>query len=222
MADKFEDQRKSLVERLENYNYIRGKNAAKIKRAMLKVKREDFVLPEYRINSYQDTPLPIPSDSTISAPHMHAMYLSAIDFKSGDDVLEIGAGSGILLAYVKELVGTRGKVTGIEIIPEVYRFAKTNLEKSGYDKKIEVILGDGPKNLEKKKYDKILVSAACPKIPVQLLDNLKSGGELIAPIGEPYGDQELIAVKKPKKGDPAVKRIGSVAFVPLRGEYGWR
>jgi protein-L-isoaspartate(D-aspartate) O-methyltransferase len=222
MANNFDEQRKSLVQRLEDYRYIGGKNAKKIKKAMLKVKREDFVMPEHRGNAYDDTPLPIPADATISAPHMHAMYLSSIDLKAGDSVLEIGAGSSILLAYVKEIVGPKGNVVGVEIVPEVYRFAKNNLEKAGYAKKVQIILGDGTKGIDKKKFDKILISAACPKVPVPLLNNLKAGGILIAPIGEPYGSQELIAVRKEKKGDPTMKSLGSVVFVPLRGEYGWK
>lgn len=222
MSDKFEELRKALIQRLEDYRYVRGPNAKKIKKAMLKIRREDFVLPEHRGNAYDDNPLPIPADATISAPHMHAMYLSAIDLKAGDKVLEIGAGSGILLAYVKEIVGPKGEAVGVEIVPEVYRFAKNNLEKSGYNKKIELILGDGTKGLAKRKFDKILVSAACPKIPVTLLDNLKTGGVLIAPVGERYGGQELLAVKKEKKGKPTMKSLGSVVFVPLRGEYGWK
>ena len=173
MTNNFDEQRKSLIQRLEDYRYIRGKNAKKIKKAMLKVKREDFVLPEHRGKAYDDTPLPIPADATISAPHMHAMYLSSIDLKAGEKVLEIGAGSGILLAYVKELVGPKGEVVGVEIVPEVYRFAKNNLEKADYAKKVQIILGDGTKGLEKKKFDKILVSAACPQIPTALLENLK-------------------------------------------------
>lgn len=222
MTNDFDERRKSLIQRLEDYRYIRGKNAKNIKKAMLKVKREDFVMPEHRSKAYDDTPLPIPADATISAPHMHAMYLSSIDLKAGDNVLEIGAGSGILLAYVKEIVGPKGKVVGVEIVPEVYRFAKNNIEKAGYAKKIQVILGDGTKGVDKKKFDKILISAACPKVPVPLLDNLKSGGILIAPIGEPYGSQELLAVKKERKGNPTMKSLGSVVFVPLRGEYGWK
>ena len=222
MTKNFEERRKALVKQLEDYRYIRGPNAKKIKKAMLKIKREDFVMPEHRINAYDDNPLPIPADATISAPHMHAIYLSAIELKAGDKVLEIGAGSGILLAYVKEIVGSKGKVVGVEIIPEVYRFAKNNLEKAGYQKKVSLILGDGSKGLEKKKFDKILISATCPEIPTTLLDQLKAGGMIIAPIGEPYGRQELVCVKKEKDGKASMKSLGSVAFVPLRGEYGWK
>ena len=222
MGDKLEKQRKALVERLSDYKYIRGPNASKIRNAMLKVKREDFVLPEHRFKAYEDTPLPIPSDATISAPHMHAIYLSAIDLRSGDSVLEIGAGSGILLVYVKEVVGSKGEVVGVEIVSEVYRFAKNNLEKSGYDKKIKIILGDGSKGVDKKKFDKILISATCPEIPKPLIERLKAGGMIVAPVGDPYGSQELICLEKTRQGKTVSRRLGSVVFVPLRGKHGWR
>jgi len=217
--DKFEEKRKALVERLGDYGYIKN---PKIKKVMLKIRREDFVLPEHRESAYNDTPLPIPADATISAPHMHAIYLSAADLKPGEKVLEIGAGSGILLAYMKELVGPKGEVIGVEITLEVYRFAKNNLEKSGHAKKVQLILGDGSKGVEKKKFDKIIVSATCPEIPKPLIKQLKAGGMIIAPVGEPYGHQELIAVKKTKQGKIVMKNLGGVVFVPLRGEHGWK
>jgi len=220
--DKYEEKRKALVKRLEEYGYIGGSNALKIKKAMLKVRREDFVLPEYRENAYSDTPLPIPSDATISAPHMHAMYLSTAELKAGEKVLEIGAGSGILLAYIKEIVGPKGEVVGTEIVPEVYRFAKNNLEKSGYDKKVKIILGDITNIPRGKKFDKIFVSATCPEIPQPLIKHLKAGGMIIAPVGEPYGHQELVCVKKTKQGKVIMKSLGGVVFIPLRGEYGWK
>jgi len=222
MKDKFEERRKALIERLKEYGYIKGPAAEKIKKAMLKIKREDFVLPEHRGHAYDDNPLPIPADATISAPHMHAIYLSVADLKPGDKVLEIGAGSGILLVYAKDIVGSKGEVVGVEIVPEVYRFAKNNLEKTGYDKKIKLILSDGSKGLEKMKFDKILISATCPEIPQALLDQLKNGGMIIAPVGEPYGHQELVCVKKEKQNKVVMKSLGSVVFVPLRGEYGWK
>jgi len=220
-SDRFKEKRKALIKRLEEYGRIKN---PKIKKVMLKIKREDFVLPEHRENAYDDTPLPIPADATISAPHMHAIYLSAADLKSGEKVLEIGAGSGILLVYMKELVGPRGEVVGVEIIPEVYSFAKNSLERAGYAKKVQLILGDGCKgvNLGKKKFDKIFISATCPKIPKPLIEQLKNGGMIIAPIGEPYGHQELVCVKKTKQGKIVMKSLGPVVFVPLRGEHGWK
>jgi protein-L-isoaspartate(D-aspartate) O-methyltransferase len=221
-ADRFKEIRAALVKRLVEYGYIRGPNVEKIKNAMLKIRREDFVLPDYRGNAYDDNPLPIVGDATISAPHMHAMYLSAAELTPGDSVLEIGAGSGILLVYVKEIVGPKGEVVGVEIVPEVYSFAKNNLEKTGYDKKVKLVLGDGSKAAGKKKFDKILISATAPEIPKSLIGQLKPGGMIIAPVGEPYGRQELVAVQKTKEGKVVTKNLGSVIFVPLKGEYGWK
>lgn len=215
--DKFKKKRESLVESLRERGQI---DSDDVEKAMMKVKREEFVLPRYKDNAYSDNPLPIPSGVTISAPHMHAMILSEIGLDEGDRVLEIGAGSGILLAYMYEIVGDKGEVMGVEIIPEVYRFAKNNLEKTGYVDKVEIVPGDFTKALGRKKFDKIVISATCPKIPDVLVENLKSGGKLIAPVGIPGGKQELIVVKRSKDG-PLMKSLGHVMFVPLEGEYGW-
>ncbi len=216
--DKFERQRRDLIDSLEEGKCI---TSPKVKAAMLKVRREDFVLGEYRDSAYNDYPLPIPSDATISAPHMHAMVLSELNLKPGDCVLEVGAGSGILLAYMKELVGSKGEVTGIEIKIDVYRFAKNNLEKSGYSKKVSMILGDISRVAGKKKFDKIIVSATSPDIPKVLVDMLKTNGMLIIPVGNPNGSQTLVAVKKTSR-ITVMKDLGSVMFVPLEGEYGWK
>jgi len=216
-GDKFEKQRKLLINSLGERGHITN---IKVRNAMMKVGRENFVLPEHRDNSYMDTPLPIMADATISAPHMHAMCLSALGLKSGDRVLEVGAGSGILLAYMKELVGAKGEVVGVEILTNVYRFAKNNLEKAGFDKKVKLILGDVSNALDNRKFDKIIVSATCPDVPKVLIDNLKMDGALIAPVGERIGRQELILVKKTKQGT-VMKVLSGVMFVPLKGEYGW-
>ena len=208
-----EKQRKDVVEHLERMGYIKD---LRIKRAMLKVKREDFVLPEHRNNAYVDTPLPIPGGVTISAPHMHAIFLSALKLRPGDKVLEIGAGSGILLAYMKEIVGKKGKVYGIEIIPETYEFAKKNLKKAGYWNKVKLVLGDGSKGLpEFAPYDKI-VSSASPveKIPRAWINQLKPGGILVTPLGPAYS-QDLILLEKTKDGKIKRKNLGPVIFVEL-------
>lgn len=215
-----EKQRRDVVEYLERIGYIKD---PRIKRAMLKVKREQFVLPEYKRDAYVDTPLPIPGGATISAPHMHVIFMSSVKLKPGDKVLEVGAGSGILLAYIKEVVGKKGKVFGIEIVPEVYKFAKKNLKRSGYEKKVKLILGDGSLGLEKKApFDKIIVSAACPEIPRPLIKQLKLGGILVAPVGGISGGQDLIYVEKTKEGEIKTKNLGGVIFVRLTGKYGWR
>ena len=133
----FAKQRKNLVEALGRLGYVKFPS---VKRALLKVKREYFVDPDYKDSAYLESPLPIPGGVTIPAPHMHAVFLSVLNLKKGEKVLEIGSGSGILLAYMKEMVGDKGEVFGVEIVPETYEFAKENLKKAGYDKKIKLIL----------------------------------------------------------------------------------
>ena len=207
-------QRKEMVDFLDNCGYMKY---PAVKRAMLKVKREDFVSPEHREVAYSNTPLPIPGGGTISAEHMHAIFLSTLKLKPGDKVLEIGAGSGILLAYMKEIVGKRGNVYGIEIIPETYEFAKKNLKKTGYWDKVKLFLGDGSKGLPKfAPYDKIISSASpVREIPKEWIEQLKLGGILITPLGSVFG-QDLIFLEKTKDGKIRKKNLGPVIFVELK------
>jgi protein-L-isoaspartate(D-aspartate) O-methyltransferase len=211
-------EKENVLAYLERMGYLKDQ---KIKNAMFKVNREDFVLPGYKVSAYIDTPLVIPGGQTISALHMHAIFMSAAKLKPGDKVLEVGAGSGILLAYMREVVGKTGKVVGIEIVPETYEFAKKNLRNAGY-KDIKLILGDGSKGVpDEAPFDKIIVSATCPEIPKPLIDQLKVDGILIAPVGGISGNQELIYLEKTKEGI-VKKNLGGVVFVPLTGKYGYR
>lgn len=202
-----------MIQFLENCGYIKY---PAVKRAMLKVKREDFVLPQYREKAYSNMPLPIPGNVTISAEHMHAIFLSALNLKPGEKVLEIGAGSGILLAYMKEIVGEKGEVYGVEIIPETYEFAKKNLKNTGYWNKVKLVLGDGSKGLpEFAPYDKIVSSAAPKKeIPKAWINQLKPGGILVTPLGPTY-EQDLICLEKTREGKIIKKNLGPVVFVEL-------
>src|SRR5438445_10609851 len=121
---------------------------------------------------------------TISALHMHSIMLSAAKLKNGDKFLEIGSGSGILLAYAREIVGEKGEVFGMEINKEAFEFAKENLKKTGYGKKVKLLFGDGSLGLpEYAPFDKIISSASCLEIPKACIDQLKEGGILITPIG---------------------------------------
>ena len=99
---------------------------------------------------------------------------------------------------------------------------KETLIEAGYDKKVKLILGDGSKGVDKKKFDKIIVSATCPEVPKPLIKQLKAGGMIIAPVGEQYSHQELVCVQKTKQGKLVMKNLGGVVFVPLRGKYGWK
>jgi protein-L-isoaspartate(D-aspartate) O-methyltransferase len=217
---EYEKQRKQIVESLEKIGYIK---TISVKNAMLKIKREDFVSLEYKENAYIDTPLPIPGDQTISALHMHAISLEALELKPGEKFLEIGSGSGIILAYAKEIVGEKGKVFGIELVKETYEFGKENLKRAGYWNKVKLIHGDGSLGLPKEApFDKILISAASPKIPPPLIKQLNLGGRIIAIIGTHHGDQNLVYLEKTKEGKLKSKTLLPVVFVPLKGKYGFK
>ncbi|MBS3055350.1 MAG: protein-L-isoaspartate O-methyltransferase [Candidatus Aenigmarchaeota archaeon] len=215
----FDQQRVKLVERLEKLGYVKTEA---ISRAMLKVKREMFVTEDRYSDAYADYPLPIPGHVSISAPHMHAIFMSALKLKDGDKVLEIGAGSGILLAYMKEVVGEKGQVFGTEIIPETYEFAKNNLKEAGYDN-VKLFLADGSKGLsEFSPFDKIISSASSPEnIPKPWIDQIKIGGIIVTPIGPEGGYQDLYYFEK-KDGKLIKKNLGGVLFVNLIGEFGFK
>ncbi|MBI2005438.1 MAG: protein-L-isoaspartate O-methyltransferase [Candidatus Aenigmarchaeota archaeon] len=208
-----------LIKNLELSGYIKS---PKVKKTMLKVSRELFVPEKHYYDAYSDTALLIPGDQTISAPHMHAITLSELKLKEGDKVLEVGSGSGILLAYIREIVGKKGKVVGIEINKETYKFAKENLKKASC-KDVILIHGDGSLGYPKyAPYDKIVVSAASPDIPKPIIEQLKPSGLLLIVVGSPYGDQNLIKVRKTKSGKIIENQLLPVIFVPLRGKYGYK
>ncbi len=211
--------RKRLVRDLLNSGYIKSNS---VKKTMLKVQRELFVPEDYYSRSYEDVPLPIPGDQTISAPHMHAITLSELKLKNGERVLEIGAGSGILLAYIREIIGKKGKAVGVEINRETFKFGNENLKNAQYDD-VAFIRADGSKGFQNfAPYDKIIVSAGAPDIPQPITDQLKPNGILLVVVGSPFGGQNLIRVKKTKSGKLIKKELMSVVYVPLKGKYGWK
>ncbi len=219
----FVSERRKLVKQLELEGVIRSK---KVREAMLKVPREEFVLQEYRKYAYVDSPLPILKGQTISAPHMVALMCEVADLDVGHKVLEVGTGSGYHAAVIAEIVAPRnspikGHVYTIERIPELAEFAKRNLERTGYADRVTVIVGDGTLGYpEKAPYDRIIVTAAAPEPPKPLLEQLKVGGKLVIPVGSRYLQHlyviEKVGVKKFRK-----EVVTPCVFVPLIGTYGW-
>ena len=213
----FFKQKKELVSSLEKAGYIKD---SKIVDAMLKVRREYFLPPEQAKNAYLDIAIQIPGEGRILAPHIHALFLSALDIKPGEKILEVGSGSGIMLSYARELVGKTGKVYGIESSPDTYNFCVENLLKAGY-KDIKMLLGDGKKGIkDDAPFDKIVVSASTKEVPKDLIDQLAPGGLLIAPIGEPHEKQEIMIFEKSKAGKITKKPLSGPMFVPLKGKLG--
>lgn len=186
-------------------------------KAMLEVPRHEFVPVEMREAAYEDFPLPISEEQTISQPYIVALMTQELELKGDEKVLEVGTGSGYQAAVLSRVAKT---VYTIERLPELAREAEKNLRKSSY-LNVNVIVGDGTLGLKKHApYDAILVSAACNKVPDALKEQLKDGGRLIIPVGDRIS-QELLKITK--KGKEFIeKKICDCAFVPLIGEDGWK
>lgn len=186
--------------------------------AFKKVPREKFVLEKYKEDAYADVPLPILAGQTISQPTTVVMMLDALEVRQGMKVLEVGAGSGYNAALLSVLVGSKGKIITTEIIPELAEFARKNLKNAGI-KNVVVVRHDGSQGFEKEApYDRIICTAAAPKIPKPLTDQLKEGGVLLVPVGPACG-QEMIRARK-QKGKIITEKLGGFIFVPLTGKFG--
>ncbi len=223
MNDRFTEMRRRVVEYLVRLGYVKSE---KVKKALLSVPREEFVPEPYREYAYDDHPLPIGYGQTISAIHMVAIMTEALDPVPGDKVLEIGTGSGYQAAVLAEIVAKmdpskRGHVYTIERIPELGEFARRNLDKTGYSDYVTVIVGDGTLGYpEEAPYDRIMITAAAPDIPKPLIEQLREGGRIVAPVGDLYVQRLVIA---DKVGGVLKRKYGiECVFVPLIGEYGWR
>lgn len=217
--EEFLEERIQKVRWLIREGFLRSDGIIK---SMLKVPREDFALEMHRDYAYLEVPLPIPGrEATISCPHSYPLFYEALQLREGDEFLEVGTGSGYGSALAAEIVGSSGKVVTVEINEETYRFARSNLEKLGYGR-VLTFLGDGSRGfLPQAPYDKICVTAACPRIPEPMIRQLKPKGKLIAPLGHPNAPQDLILLEKRQNMSLEPKVVEKVLYVPLRGNYGW-
>ena len=188
--------------------------------AFLKVPRESFVPEELKEEAYMDTPLPIPYGKTISQPTTIIIMTTALDVREGQKILEIGTGSGYQAAILARLVGEKGSVVTLEVVPELVILARENLKKAGITN-VDVIEDDGSQGHEKESpFDRIIVTAACPGIPEPLLRQLKPNGILVAPVGGLRG-QEMVKVRKLKSGFER-ETLGEFMFLPLVGKHGFK
>ena len=176
------------------------------------VERERFVPEKFKEQSYEDIPLPIGQGQTISQPYTIAFMLMMLEIPKESEnnkdlsVLEIGSGSGYVLALLKELI-PQGKIYGIERIKEIAEKSQKILEEN---KNIQIIHGNGSKGLpEKSPFDRILVSARCKTIPQKLVNQLRYNSVLVAPVGN-----SLVVVKK-KSGENEITKYPGFSFVPL-------
>lgn len=225
MANRpFSAQRQDLVRKLVAEGSI---CSVEVERAMSTVPREQFLPDTIKTHAYIDSPLPIGYGQTISAPHMVAMMAEALELTVGQTILEIGAGSGYHAAVLAEVVAPRpgegaGHVYTLEIVPELFTFAQTNVAAAGYGDRVTVLLGDGSVGYpDHAPYDRISVTAAAPAIPEALVQQLRVGGVLVIPVGGAFFYQELIKMIK-TESEVSTRSLYSVAFVPLRGKHGWK
>jgi len=201
------DERAAMVrEQLEG----RDVSDAAVLRAMRAVPRHRFVPEAHRARAYEDQPLPIGHDQTISQPYIVALMTQLAELERGDRVLEIGTGSGYQAAVLAEL---GADVWSIEIVRPLGERARRTLDALGYD--VHVRLGDGYAGWpERAPFDVVLLTAAPPEIPQPLLDQLAVGGRLIAPVGR--GIQQLVVITRTEDGFDRRQTI-PVRFVPMTG-----
>jgi protein-L-isoaspartate(D-aspartate) O-methyltransferase len=184
--------------------------------AMRRVPREAFVSENQYYAAYEDRPLSIGFGQTISQPYIVALMVQALELKSEDKVLELGAGSGYEAAILAELAR---QVITVERIPELVEGAEQVLQKLGYFNVQVHVAGKDLGCSDEAPYNAIIVSAGAPSIPQILLDQLSFGGRLVVPVGSRW-QQDLLKVVKRRSGKK-VENLGGCYFVPLIGEGAW-
>ncbi len=213
MTDKsiYIKQKKQLIKSL----IAKGISDKLVLQAINKVPREEFVSDEFKASSYEDRALPIDCMQTISQPYTVAYMTQLLKLKFNDKVLEIGTGSGYQTAILANIVT---KIYTVERISELYEQAKYRL--SYLSDTISFKLDDGTVGWkENAPYDKIIVTAAAPEIPIELLDQMSDNSRLIIPVGSRDSQQMVVAQKI--NGKYFQNTLDSFKFVPLIGKYGW-
>lgn len=179
--------------------------------AFEQVNREDFMPEEVKGFSEENEAIPIGSGQTISQPLTVAFMLEQLEPKEEDNILDVGSGSGWTTALLSFIVGNKGKVTAIEVIPELKEFGEKNAAEFVKKGIAKFILGDGSLGYKKEApYDKILVSASASKVPLALKEQLKVGGRMVIPVKESI----FTIIKKSEKEFEQIEHEGFV-FVPL-------
>jgi protein-L-isoaspartate(D-aspartate) O-methyltransferase len=209
-AADFAAQRQRMVEQQLK---LRGIKDERVLVAMAKVPREEFVPADARVEAYEDGPLRIGYDQTISQPYIVAFMTEQLRPKESDRVLEIGSGSGYQAAILAELVG---EVYTIDIVEPLVKSAEATLQRLGYNN-VHIKVGDGYKGWpEEAPFDAVIVTCAPEKVPQPLVDQLKDGGRMVIPVGERFAQQLYLLEKK--NGQLKESVTLPVRFVPMLRE----
>lgn len=210
----YESQRQQMV---DAQLLRRDINNPRVLDAMRNVPRHRFVPPEHRQYAYTDGPLPIRQGQTISQPYIVALMTQLLGLDGDENVLEVGTGSGYQAAVLGALAS---QVHTIERHADLAQRAKRVLTELGVNN-VRVHIGDGSLGLlEFAPYAAIMVTAAAPRVPQALLDQLAGGGRLVIPVGSRGG--QYLEVWERKGTDYSQELIIPVAFVPLLGQFGWK
>jgi protein-L-isoaspartate(D-aspartate) O-methyltransferase len=217
-AQDYAGQRARLVAEVDAmYSATRGETglaamSPSVRAALGKVERHRFVPVGQQSLAYRNHPLPIGSGQTISQPYIVALSTDLVAPQPGQRVLEIGTGSGYQAAVLAEIVS---KVYSIELVPSLGKEAAERLKALGYAN-VEVRIGDGYAGWpEQAPFDSILVTAAAPRVPEALLEQLKPGGRMVIPVGASHEAQELLLIEKRPDGSVERRSVLPVRFVPL-------
>ena len=190
----------------------RGIKTSTVLAALMRVPRHAFVEPRVFGSAHGDYPLPIGHGQTISQPYIVGLMTDLLQIAPTDKVLEVGTGSGYQAAVLAELAAY---VVTIEILAPLAQTAAARLERLGY-RNTTVIAGDGYAGWEKEApYDSIIVTAGAPHVPAPLVAQLKPGGRMVIPVGEPASTQNLLLIEKDAAGKLSTRTITPVRFVPL-------
>jgi len=190
----------------------RGVRDPRVLAAMREVPRHLFVSAEQVDLAYEDCALPIGEGQTISQPYVVAWMLEALALRADERALEVGAGSGYAAAILSRLARA---VFAIERDPALVDAARRRLAAIGAAN-VELAAGDGSLGWpERAPFDAILVSAAAPRVPPALLEQLAAGGRLVGPVRSPQGDQSLLRIERRADGGLDTRDLGAVQFVPL-------
>lgn len=187
--------------------------------ALRSVPRELFLPSAWSEHAYDDRPIGIGHGQTISAPHMVAIMLDALQLEPGQRVLEVGTGSGYHAALAARLIHPGGRLTSVENVEDLARQARENLIAVGATE-VTVVAGDGSQGWPSHApYDRICLTCAAPRFAPPLLDQLATDGVILGPLG--LDPSRLTRARRSTDGSWIEEDLGACAFVPLRGKFGF-